>query len=294
MMRLLLLSVMSLSFAVACEKPSVGQTVEDGSQKNRGLTVTTSIPRKENEQPPTLGSVLYFIYMVDGDGATSYEVANGSVATYWFGHEYEIQGRRYFTGFAYNTPEKYGASVEEEFPDPDAKVSLTQATFEMTHPGTEKPWSFLGSQFYIGELGAYERGEVFDGSRKVQSWSEGRRLLLAVPTTWFEQGINYQRYALLLLSAPEDDAEAGGLWKYLGSLEAGSDNSASCVDDDTSCHYSSDGVLSFGDVKEGNLPAIRIGKTGTERLEDGKIVAIQADKADVYHFDEKQGLYVPQ
>ena len=33
--------------------------------------------------PPDAPTVMYFTYQVDGDGATSYEVQNGSVATFW-------------------------------------------------------------------------------------------------------------------------------------------------------------------------------------------------------------------
>lgn len=35
------------------------------------------------EVAPYAGSVLYLIYGVDGDGATSYEIDNGAVATFW-------------------------------------------------------------------------------------------------------------------------------------------------------------------------------------------------------------------
>lgn len=69
-------------------------------------------------QPPRADSVLYFISNVDGDGATSYEVANGSWIHYWYGFQFELGGTRYYTGFAWETPERFGAESQDHSPAP--------------------------------------------------------------------------------------------------------------------------------------------------------------------------------
>ena len=64
---------------------------------------------------------------VDGQGKDSYEVANGSVATYWYGHAFELNGTRYFTGFTWDTRERYGKPGEDDA-GPDTQVNLAEAT----------------------------------------------------------------------------------------------------------------------------------------------------------------------
>ncbi|UUE99652.1 hypothetical protein NDY24_07920 [Xanthomonas hortorum pv. pelargonii] len=67
------------------------------------------------EVAPYAGSVLYLIYGVDGDGATSHEIDNGAMATFWGGQHFDLDGRHYYTGFAYATPNKYGNDEAETF-----------------------------------------------------------------------------------------------------------------------------------------------------------------------------------
>ena len=64
--------------------------------------------------PPDVRTVMHTIYQVDGQGKDSYEVANGSVATYWYGHAFELNGTRYFTGFTWDTRERYGKPGEDD------------------------------------------------------------------------------------------------------------------------------------------------------------------------------------
>ena len=63
--------------------------------------------------PPDVRTVMHTIYQVDGQGKDSYEVANGSVAT-WYGHAFELNGTRYFTGFTWDTRERYGKPGEDD------------------------------------------------------------------------------------------------------------------------------------------------------------------------------------
>ncbi|WZB74233.1 hypothetical protein WJ972_25440 [Achromobacter insuavis] len=115
--------------------------------------------------PPDAATVLYYIYQIDGKGADSYEVANGSVATYWFGHAFELGGTQYFTGFAWDTREKYGKPGEDDV-GPDTQVNLAESTFTLTGSSAERPWKFRGMEHTIGMFGAYERPEAIDPRRK--------------------------------------------------------------------------------------------------------------------------------
>src|SRR5690606_4038526 len=113
--------------------------------------------------------------------ATSYEIENGSVATYWYGYEFDLGGKHYFTGFAYDTPEKYGPADASANADPLTRVTLTEATFVRSRPGTPKPWSFRGAERFIGEFGSHERANALDASRQPQDFATlDGRLVLAV------------------------------------------------------------------------------------------------------------------
>ena len=57
--------------------------------------VTNDSNRTVDVQPPSPSSALYLIYQKDGDGADSYEVENGSWTTYWYGYQFDLDGRQY-------------------------------------------------------------------------------------------------------------------------------------------------------------------------------------------------------
>ena len=105
--------------------------------------------------PPDVRTVMHTIYQVDGQGKDSYEVANGSVATYWYGHAFELNGTRYFTGFTWDTRERYGKPGEDDA-GPDTQVNLAEATYTLTGSTPDKPWQFRGMTNTIGNFGAYE------------------------------------------------------------------------------------------------------------------------------------------
>ena len=188
---LLLLALLS-----ACRQGSPAPATQNAAQPAQSrATPTPEINKKEDRKvadhayekqsatPPAPDAVLYFIYNKDGDGATSYEIENGSVATYWYGHQFDLRGKHYFAGFAYSTPEKFGAAEDEPNPAPGSKVTLANATFVLSKPGTEKPWSLVGAEPYIGEFGAYEKGDEVDPKRTAVSYeTEGGQFVLAVPT----------------------------------------------------------------------------------------------------------------
>lgn len=178
--------------------------------------------------PPRPDSVLYLISDVDGNGALSYETANGSYINYWYGLQYESLGEQHYTGFAWSTPARYGADEEENYPDPGTKVVLSHASFVATGD-PEKPWKWEGSEPYIGEFGGNERGNEVDTSRRHQLWrAPDGDVLLAVPTTYFVSGTTMRTIEILHFHAKLPLGVDDKRWRYLGTLEVGSENDASC------------------------------------------------------------------
>lgn len=233
--------------------------------------VADSAPSAESPQPPRTDSVLYFISDVDGDGATSYEIANGAWINAWYGLQHTAAGKLYYTGFAWITPTRYGAARDSDEVDPEAKVTLAQATFEASAPGTESPWRFVGAEPAIGEFGAAEKGNTVDPKRKVQTWQgPDGTLLVAVPTWYLSGGSHMRLYDLLAtVKATPDQGVAAPRWRYVGTVEAGEDNSASCGPDNGGlpCRDVS-AVLAFRDRAGAELPDLKLSFTGTGAADD--------------------------
>jgi hypothetical protein len=78
---------------------------------------------------------------VQDDKADWVELDNGVVSTFWYGHEFDVGGRHFYTGFVWNTPER-DPQEDEGFPAPDAQVKLAQATFLLTNPGQTPAYTF--------------------------------------------------------------------------------------------------------------------------------------------------------
>ena len=244
-------------------------------------------------QPPSPSSVLYFIYQKDGDGALSYEVENGSWTTYWYGYRFELDGKQYYTGFAYDTPFKFSKAEQESDPAPETKATITQSTFVLTAPGTESPWTFQGSDRDVGEFGAYEKGNEIDETRKPQSYrTPDGKLLLALPTWYLATGVQVNTFDLLLFNPHElkiDDKR----WDYLGNIVIGTDNGAAC--DETpgakqACAKSA-GTLSFEPQEGSNLPLLKVQRSGTETVSAGKVRTLGASDTYEYRYDSEKKQY---
>ncbi len=263
--------------------------------KNKENTpVDAHAPSEQSEQPPAPDAVLYFIYNKDGDGATSYEIENGSTATYWYGHEFDLGGKRYFTGFAYDTPEKYGNDQDEGYPDPDAKVTLTSATFLLSRPGTEKPWSFVGAERWIGEFGGYEKADGIDASRKpISHETTDGQLVLAIPTRSFQSGHELAGYAMFRFQPGELDDVEDRHWRYLGTVDAGGDNSAACDGGEVMPCVSSTGTLAF-EKGTGVMPDIVMSYEGTTIEAPGKTRELGEQDRTVYRYVPERKEYAAQ
>ncbi|HBL66476.1 MAG TPA: hypothetical protein DDZ58_11970 [Achromobacter sp.] len=237
--------------------------------------------------------MLYAIYDVDGKGETTYEVANGSVATYWFGHAFESEGTHYYTGFAWDTADRYGKPGEDDV-GPGTRVNLTEATFVLTDPASERPWKFRGMEPTIGEFGAYERGEDVDTRRKpLEFRTPAGKLLLAVPTTNFDNGITSTGYALLVFNPERLKEEVDGhVWTYVGSLLTGEDNSAACADGDVMPCTSSKGELVFSNDGKQDMPTVTVKPSGTTISGPNKTRQLGAADITAYVFDPASKAYV--
>jgi hypothetical protein len=273
---LLLPAVLALS---ACTAQSPAPTSAQATPAARPTTQdvasmpdasTAPVNPKSEIKPPSPDSVLYFISNVDGDGGLSYEIGNGSWINYWFGFPFELDGTRYFTGFAWETPENFSDPKEPRYPSPDDTVTITQATFVATPPGSEKPWTFKENQHSVGEFGGNARGNTLDESRKPQSirTSEGN-LLVAVPTWYLVSGTRMENFDLLLFNPHSLEMTDKKRWTYLGSLYAGEENSAACDNDGTGglkC-VKKTGTLAFASHDGDPMPTLNVTVSGGPEAE---------------------------
>ncbi|CAB3629454.1 hypothetical protein [Achromobacter pestifer] len=243
--------------------------------------------------PPDAATVLYFIYDIDGKGKTSYEVQNGSIATYWFGHAFESEGKHYYTGFAWQTAARYGKEGEDQV-GPGTQVNITESTFVLNDPTSERPWKFRGMEHSIGEFGAYETGEEVDTRRKpLEHRTPAGKLLLAVPTSSFGNGITSDGYALLVFN-PErlkEDTD-GNVWTYVGSVLTGEDNSAACADGDVMPCTNSEGELTFTADGSNDMPRLTVKPTGTTISGPNKTRQLGAADITHYSYDAAKKQYI--
>jgi hypothetical protein len=256
------------------------------ASKPRLDAVQDTQPAAAKVAPPDAPTVMYAIYQIDGKGADSYEVANGSVATYWFGHAFELGGTQYFTGFTWDTREKYGKPGEDEA-GPETQVNLAEATFTLTGSTAERPWKFRGMEHTIGMFGAYERAEAVDTGRKPLDYRtpEGK-LLLAVPTQGFDNGTSFEGYALFVFNPGPRDELKDKVWTYLGSILTGDDNSAACADGDVMPCVAKTGKLTFTAQNGSDMPRLTVTPSGTEISGPGKTRKLGPADAVSYVYDE--------
>lgn len=164
-----------------------------------------------------------------------------------------------YNGFAWETPELYGAERENHSAAPGTKVTLAHATFVASEPGSKSPWKLLGAEHYIGEFGGMEQGNTVDTTRQPQTFvTDDSRLVLAVPTWSLQSGVRILSYDALVFKPKETENVNDKHWTYIGNIPAGEDNSANCGEDapgKIACVKNSS-TLAF--VKQPGLPALRV------------------------------------
>ncbi|CTP82966.1 hypothetical protein A6R71_14130 [Xanthomonas translucens pv. arrhenatheri] len=246
------------------------------------------------EAPPYPVSVLYLIYGIDGDGAISYEIDNGAVASFWCGQQFDLGGKHYYTGFAYATRGKYGNDDEDTFPGPDESVSLSQATFVLTDPGSERPWTVFHAQRYVGAFGSYERADAVDEKREPQQHVlDNGHLLLALPTSSFGNGVTSAGFALFTFDPNKNELGGYEAWVYRGTVAAGEDNEASSDEEGVVPHVSSVGTLRFQPLTGEPMPAVQIALSGTAIAGPGRARMLDASDVVLYAYDQASGQYLP-
>lgn len=305
-LRATLAGLLAVAFAALATPPAAAAseaTTAAASAAASDAPGTISRQAASAVEPPDAPTVMATIFDIDGKGETTYEVDNGRIATYWFGHAFESEGTHYYTGFAWETAPRYAkpagsptntqAETEEE-PGPGTRVNLAEATFVLTDPASDKPWKFRGMEPTIGEFGAYERGEDVDTRRKpLEHRTPAGKLLLAVPTTSFDNGITSDRYALLVFN-PErlkNDID-GHVWTYVGGVLTGEDNSAACADGDVMPCTSSKGELVFSQDGRQDMPTVTVKPSGTTISGPNKTRQLGAADVTAYVFDAATKAYV--
>jgi len=259
------------------------------------VTSSNNAPATARVAPPDAAAVLYAIHQVDSKGEPSANVANGSIATYWFGHAFELEGTPYYTGFVWETAERYGKPGEDDV-GPMTPVNLAEATFIRDPASPESPWKFRGMEPTIGEFGAYERPPEVDTQRKPLEYrTASGKLMLAVPTETFDNGITISGYTLLVFTPPEKrQDEMGNVWAYVGNVIAGEDNGPACADGDVMPCTRSDGELVFSATGTADLPRVTVQFTGNTISGPGKTRKLGPGDAVIYAYDTARKQYVAQ
>lgn len=286
-----LLMMTSALLISACQPSDKNQAKNNNAFVTASIAAASDLHTKDqtmtNEMtPPTPGEVIYFITANKGDGSASYEVDNGSWANYWYGHTYKVGGKRYFTGFIYQTPDHYGPADADATPSPDTKVTLAEATFQQGEANAEKPWNLLGAEPYIGEFGAYEKADAIDKSRQAETFTTpDGKYFLAIPTvSQAGGGVSVSGFEIVW---KESDSNR---WHYAGNIVSGEDNSSGCSDD-TQAGLSPcikfTGKLSFKAQDNKDFPLIHIEKSGTTIDQPGQTRQLSSQDADEYRFDSK-------
>jgi len=234
--------------------------------------------------PPDAPTVLNIIYEVDTNGADTYQMRDGSVVNYWFGHAFDLDGTRYFTGFIWNTRATYGKPIEEA--GPDTQVNLSEVTFTLTGSSPERPWKFRGLEFTIGEFGAYERPENVDTRRKPLEYrTPAGKLVLAVPTEGFENGVSFEGYALFVFNIGPRDEVKDNVWTYVGSILTGDDNATACDGGDVMPCATRSGKLGFAAQTGSDMPRLTVTPSGTMITGPGKTRQLGAADTVTYVYD---------
>lgn len=254
-------------------------------------------PQKKDQdmselKPPTADSVLYFIYQRDGDGAVSYKVDGGAIVSYWYGHEFDLNGKHYFTGFG-SKSQGEGPEGDDGMMDPE-HVAISQATFTRVDKDGKQEWSKPDTDGYVGEFGRLGRADEIDTSRKAQghATSDGR-YVLAVPTRDFMNGEDVQSFAMFLFDPDGKDALSFRQWGYLGSVRVGGDNREACSDGQVMPCTASTGALTFEPATDGGLPSLKVTPSGSTISGPDKVRALGPADAVTYRFDANAGRYTP-
>jgi hypothetical protein len=261
---------------------------KDGSHMDANSQNAAIAPPKPNE-------VLEAIYQTEAHGQDSMAVANGSEATYWYGHSFDLNGKHYYAGFVYATPEKYTQEQKDALPAPDAKVTLADATFQWIADGAKPGWDLVESEHYAGEFGSYEKADEVDEKEAVHSAPTANGgLLLAIPTWYLASGVRIKSFSMLVYNPSPADSQEESAWTFVGNIPRGEDNDAACDAKGTGNHIAcvvGSAQIAFGNSPSAGLPDLHVTRTGSGFDEAGNKKTFGAGDVVAYRFNPKDKVY---
>ncbi|MDR6990948.1 hypothetical protein [Luteimonas sp. 3794] len=241
-------------------------------------------------EPPSGAEILRSLYALESGDGTRATADDGAMATYWFGHAFELDGQRYFTGFTSLTAEAEGTEESSSTMEP-SHVAIGQVT--MVLGGDPATWTTISRDGYVGEFGQRNQAETIDASRQATSHTTpDGRLVLAIPTRGFDRGVSYAAYAMFVFNQKGVEGQPFRMWTYAGTLPAGSDNDAACVDGAVLTCARSVGTLTFEPSPDGGLPRLRVELSGEEVSGPDEVRALGSGDASVFAYDDAAGRYV--
>ena len=276
-------------FLAACQPDAAPKAESDKyAPHNRGpvspfknpVALPDSGTQSAHPSYPDPAEVLRAVYRKDGDGSASYEIGNGAWASYWYGHAFEKDGRKYFTGFVYSTG---SYSPEDAIAGPGDQVSISQATYVMAPEGSVAVWEFAGAERDIGRFGGHEKGNAVDQNEVPVTYATpDGGYLLAVPAWYLEAGVVIKTAEIFRLDRQHR-------WRYLSSITTGEDNSAGCADDPGEglppCAVSL-GRLLFRMRTDDTMPSIVVAK-------HGKVIEASGKTRELGPLDDREYFYDP-
>ena len=286
-----LVLMMSYSCLYGCDQSNSGQASAQSTAQVEQYPILAqrdpSTPAKP-AQLPEPSQVLYAIYHYASDASSSFSMDNGSIVNYWYGYQFQLKGEHYFTGFANST----APSDAQEMMQQAGHVAISQATFVASNSSGKATWKAIDSDGYIGEFGRMDQPYNIDTRREALSYpTMDGKLLLAVPTQDFKHGITTALYALFVFDSEKNQTQGKGLWQYVGSVLAGSDNSESCENGGRIQCLHNSGKLSFEPNSGTGLPTIKLQFSGTDLSQDAQIRQMGARDVVRYRYDAEQNAY---
>lgn len=242
----------------------------------------TDEPLEVTAPTPDGKSVLADIYKKPIQEGTDNQLSDGRYVSYWSGSQFTLKGKKYFVAFSDATPES-----EIEYPAPEDMVNISQATYELV--GNE--WELKSVQQDVGQFGSNNKAPTADTLHASVAFPTDKdSLILATPTFIFaNQGIQLFFYELFSFS-PES-----AQWKYLGSIDAGYENSGGCAHENdsptkTKC-VKSVGKVQLSGAKDSAFPELKVILEGTKLGEDGNVITLTDKNSLIYRYDEKSATY---
>lgn len=216
---------------------------------------------------PSPGSVIRQVYgdSIEGevsDDSTSSQLASyngGHVVSLWYNYHFTLSGRQYYTGFTVLEPAEGSTSY--------SGVLFGHLTYVLKNDDGKPSWVSSYGDRATAEVPGIMRAPQIDDTRSPQTFiTSDKNLVLAIPTTDFENGETFTNFTVFSFDPNKNDLGDYKSWTYLGTVAAGGENSANCGEGLPMPCVSSTGNLSFVAPTRGasKMPTIRVTLSGTE------------------------------